>query len=177
MNDPKSAFCYAAKFDYPVVADAAAPHTLGESLQSMEQSLEGYPTTVYAWVSLPFVDLSRRYLTMCFPKTQLRYREQYLLFANALVTEPPPYVNAKNQEHYCHGWTPYFNAVMEEVPRTVLDIVIRLVEKRIVISDIFDRHAIGECSNGISCSRRAYAWQKTCKELWARIKPFHTFLE
>lgn len=50
MDDPKAAFCYAAKFDYPAVADAAAPHTLGESLESMEKRMEGYPSTVYAWV-------------------------------------------------------------------------------------------------------------------------------
>lgn len=175
MDDPKSAFCYAAKFNYPAVADAAAPHTLNESLESMEKRMEGYPTTVYAWVS--HVVYSLIVALKMSTSNKLRYREQYQLVANALITEPPLYVNAKNQKHYCEGWVPYIESLMNELPRTAPETIRRLVDKRIVIPDIFNRHAIGDCSNGISCGRRAEAWKGTCVDLWTRIKPFHTFLK
>jgi hypothetical protein len=51
MDNPKTVFCYAAKFNYPAVADVAAPYTLGEALVNMEKRMWGYPTTIYAWVS------------------------------------------------------------------------------------------------------------------------------
>ena len=107
----------------------------------------------------------------------VRFREQYLLAASTLLTEPPLYITAKRQKHYCDAWAPYFDSVVSALPAlTELEIMNQLATKQISIESVFDRPVIEGCFNKVPCLRRAESWKESCLESLNAIKPFHTFL-
>ncbi|KAF6752325.1 hypothetical protein DFP72DRAFT_815540, partial [Ephemerocybe angulata] len=50
-EDPVQSLCYAAKFDYPAIADTVAPCTIATSLVEMEACSKRDHKLLYAWVS------------------------------------------------------------------------------------------------------------------------------
>ncbi|KAF6745834.1 hypothetical protein DFP72DRAFT_642053 [Ephemerocybe angulata] len=79
---PATSLCYAVKFDYPDIANAAALYTISISLERVEQFSKKDHRLLYAW---------------------LRYREAYLVAAEKALN-PAPYYNAKGNKHECEWW-------------------------------------------------------------------------
>ncbi|KAF5311273.1 hypothetical protein D9611_012612 [Ephemerocybe angulata] len=74
---PAMSLCYAVKFDYPGIANAAAPYTITTSLEDMEEISKMDHRLLYAW---------------------LRYRQISLVAAEKALN-PAPYYNAKGHMH------------------------------------------------------------------------------
>ncbi|KAF5311302.1 hypothetical protein D9611_012604 [Ephemerocybe angulata] len=98
---PAMSLCYAVKFDYPSIANSAAPYTISTSLEDMEELSKNNHTLLYAW---------------------LRYREKYLV-ASEKALNPAPYYNAKGHIHECGRWSRYFDLTVADMPRTARGLI------------------------------------------------------
>ncbi|KAJ2916111.1 hypothetical protein MD484_g4308, partial [Candolleomyces efflorescens] len=150
---PIESLCYAAKFNYPQIADAAAIHSICKSLDEIRKSSQNHHPTIYAW---------------------LQYREGYISVVESALNPPAPYINSRKQQHLCHFWEPYLNATMSELPRTTMQSLRLLAENKFSVT-VYSKHS--ELVNGCAaCPTRVLNWKRDILEKMESIPPFHTFI-
>lgn len=151
---PAMSLCYAVKFDYPGIANAAAPYTITTSLEDMEEISKMDHRLLYAW---------------------LRYRQISLVAAEKALN-PAPYYNAKGHMHdsECVCWSRYFDLTVEDMPRTARG----LIES--VADESFSLCAYSEYADVLTpcmaCWKRAVQWRRDIGKGLLSVPQFWAFL-
>ncbi|KAF5341256.1 hypothetical protein D9611_006155 [Ephemerocybe angulata] len=149
---PATSLCYAVKFDYPDIANAAAFYTISTSLEDMEEISKKDHRLLYAW---------------------LRYREAYIVAAKKALI-PAPYYNTRGHKHECEWWGHYFNLTAADLPHTAWGLIESVADGSFSL-EAYSKHvsALHPC---VACPRRAAQWKSDISRGLLSVPKFSTFL-
>ncbi|KAF6745854.1 hypothetical protein DFP72DRAFT_924081 [Ephemerocybe angulata] len=149
---PVQSVFYGAKFEYPDIADAAAPFTIGKTLANIRAYANNSDTVVYAW---------------------LQYREAYIQVAErALTPTSTLHVAGREVPHVCKAWKKYLAATIPKLPRTTMNALSLFARGEFDLS-VYEEHSDLECP---PCRMLAKSWRSDVRDMLEEVPSFHTFL-
>ncbi|KAJ3524572.1 hypothetical protein NMY22_g10938 [Coprinellus aureogranulatus] len=133
-SHPLECLAYAMKFDYPDIADAAAPLTLDKNVEDVTKVLGSVSgNAVSSWV---------------------RYKEQYFSIAESILKAPARHGLGRRCADRTGHWRRFTKAVLADIPQSPLDLVLRINRCCIGWSSIFAGNVRNHVKILEGCPRR-----------------------